>query len=229
MTDMSVIQTVAVLDDNQDDLEMTAMAVEAAGFEVYVLPTMSSIDEALTEIRAHAQALVSDHNLAWGDGASFTGAALVSRCYGEGIPAVLVTGYMMDSHTSIREFRRGVPELVSRSDLDGDRLREALVSAFSELSDQPPRERVPHRALVRVDRVNPDARQLDVVIPQWDPRSKVSMPATLIDPSLVPEDLNALVERRFIAKVNTGAEDENDLYFEQFEDAGPVPDDEEIE
>ena len=64
----SAVETVAVLDDNKDDREMTVMAVEAAGFRVFVLESMDSVDEALSQIRKHAQALVSDHHLEWADG-----------------------------------------------------------------------------------------------------------------------------------------------------------------
>ena len=136
------------------------MAVEAAGYEVTDVPAMTSINEAIGSDRSsNAQALVSDHNLAWGGGASFTGAELVDRCYRGRIPAVLVTGYMMDTTTSIHKFRRGVPQLVSRSELDGDRLYAALSFAASELNDQPDRTRTPRSALVRVERVHPGSRR----------------------------------------------------------------------
>ncbi len=225
----SAVETVAVLDDNKDDREMTVMAVEAAGFRVFVLESMDSVDEALSQIREHAQALVSDHHLEWADGAPFTGAEIVSRCYQEGIPAVLVTGYMTDSNSSIRCFRRGVPELVSRSDLDGDRLAAAIHTASSELLDSPTREREPHRALVRVDRVNPDTRQLDVVVPQWDPHMKIAIPGAILGDAAEQDDLAGLKGARFLGVVNTGAAEIADLYFDDLQPAPDVPDDSEIE
>jgi hypothetical protein len=44
-------------------------------------------------------------------------------------------------------------------------------------------------------------------------------------PSGDPRELEG---RRFFAKVNTGAEDASDLYFEDFEDAGEEPDDSDL-
>ena len=225
----SAVKTIAVLDDNADDLEMTVMAVEAAGFKPYILESMDSVDEALRQIRENAQALVSDHHLEWADGARFTGAEIVSRCYQEGIPAVLVTGYMTDSNSTIRRFRRGVPELVSRSDLDGDLLATAIETAISELHDSPTREREPHRALVRVDRVNANTGQLDVVVPQWDPHMKIAMPAAILGIAADPDDLDGLKNARFLGLVNTGAAEHEDLYFEGLQPVPGVPDDSELE
>lgn len=222
------VLTVAVLDDNDDDREMTIMAVEAAGFLPFVMSAPNSLEEAVREIKSRAQALVSDHNLEWGEGADFNGAQIVSRCYQEGIPAVLVTGYMIESNFSIREFRHQVPELVSRSDLDGDRLRSAIESAQAELSDRPARSRIPRLALVRVDRVKEDAKQLDVVVPQWNPREKVSIPASILDVPL-PAKLGDLVDRRFFAQVNTGAEKASELFFTNFKEAAAVPDDKDLQ
>lgn len=224
---MTSIRTIAVLDDNDADLELTVMAVEAAGFKPLPLHPRSSIEETFAEIRASAQALVSDHNLTWGQHASFNGAELVDRCYHARFPAVLVTGYIIDSTSSIREFRRGVPELISRSDLDGERLLEALERTEGELADRPPHDRIPRTSLVRIDRVDSRSGQIDVVVPQWDPLVKVSMPRSLLDPGL--RNSHDLVGKRLFGQVNTGAERQEDLFFDGLHDAGEVPPDEEFD
>lgn len=224
MINFSELQTVANLDDVEDDREMTTFAIQAAGFVPITMPPMPNVDKALGWMKLNAQALVSDHNLRWGNAAPFSGAELARRCNNEGIPAVLVTGYVSDTLTSIREHRRGVPEVVLRAELDGDRLSHALEAVCDELGTGPPKRREPRRALVRVDRVNPGTQQIDVVISQWDPRIKVSLPARMLGPHNLPDNLEALIDRRFFAIVNTGAEAEQELYFDQFEEAPDEPD-----
>lgn len=218
------IRKVAVLDDIEDDREITILAIEAAGLEAVVLERMDSVEAALADVKNTCDALVTDHNLEWGDQATFTGAELANRCYTEGIPAILVTSYMRDVDTSIRRFRRGVPLLISRSELDGPNLLQSLETVAAELWDTPPADRIPHRALVRVVRVNKAANQLDVVLPQWDPHRYVPIPADLVAEVSLPDDLGQLLDVRYFADVNTGAERADDLYLTEFEIAPEVED-----
>jgi CheY-like chemotaxis protein len=215
------ILTVALLDDNDDDREMMVMAIEDAGYQVLVVELGQSIDDVVKLVRSHAQALVSDHQLEWAQGASYRGAELVNRCYSERIPAVLVTGYMMDTHTIIREYRRGIPRLVPRNELDGERLREAILAAQLETLDRPDQSREPHLALFRVDRVNAESGQVDVVVPQWNPHLRVPIPQRLLPVA----HGGRLEDRRFLAQVNTGAATEGDLYFHEIQPADEPPDD----
>lgn len=223
MPEFGSLRVVAVLDDIDEDRDMTIMAVLAAGFDAVEMPPQTSVDSAIGWIRQNAEALVTDHNLQWGDAAPFTGAELARRCNESSIPAVLVTGYTADTRTSIREHRRGVPELIRRNELDGDAFYRALQAVFAEVTDRPSPERAPRHAVVRIDRVNAEAKQLDVVVSQWDPHVKVSIPMGLLGDSL-PADTADLVDRRYFAIVNSGAEREEDLYFDEFVDAGPEPD-----
>lgn len=223
------VRVVAVLDDVDDDREMTTMAVQAAGFTVIEMPGQLDIDGAISWLRANAHALVTDHNLRWGDAAPFSGAELARRCNEIGFPAVLVTGYTVDTFTSIREHRRGVPELVLRGELDGDRVASALAVVYGEVTDRPSVTREPRPAIVRVDRVNAEAGQIDVVVSQWNPHLKVSMPMSLLGTENVPDDPADLVDRRYFAIVNTGAESEEDLYFEKFQEAPPEPDESDLQ
>lgn len=227
---MTSIRNVAVVDDDPSDLELTLMAVESAGFSPVEMPELESLDAAVGWVQANADAVVSDHQLLWGELSPFTGAALISRCYQVGIPGVLVTGFIAEVDTGIRRYRREIPELVPRNELDGGRVETALYRAQAELSDQTPTTRKPHRALLRIDRVNADAKhQVYVVVPQWDGRVKISLLAEKLGQYGDIEDLAELQDRRFFATINTGAEDAGDLYFEDVTEAGPVPSDEELQ
>jgi CheY-like chemotaxis protein len=221
------IRRVAVLDDSPADLEMTVFAVEDAGYEAIVVEAPSSIDDALRRVReSDVDGVVTDHELSWGTHAAFNGAEFAVRCYAEQIPAVLVTGWLADVSTTIRTHRREVPSLVLRNDLDGAGLRRAFEVVQHELEDRPDPARQPHSALIRVLRVNEPSQQVDVVVAQWNPRLKVSLPATLFTRDL--SDLSSLPLRILRGQVNTGAENADDLYFSDMEDAGPVRADDEF-
>ncbi len=222
----STIETVAVLDDNAVDREMMITAVEDAGFHAFVLESMDSVDEALIQVRTHAQALVSGHHLECAGGASFTGAEIVSRCNQvERIPAVLVAGHREAEERTVRRFCRGIPELVARSELDAERLASAIHNARKELHDSPTRERRPHRALVKITRVHPDTSEVDVVVPQWDPHTEVRVAIENLGDAVELDDPTGLHDAWFLGFVNTGAASSRDLYFENLEPAPDVPDD----
>lgn len=225
------IRQVAVIDDNPDDLEITMWAVEEAGFEPVPITAVDSIDDAIRKIKKVAQALVCDHQLRWGNYADFDGAELAARCFENGIPVVLVTAFVMDSDASIRLHRRNIPGLVPRNELDGDSIYRALSACAQEMSDMPPRERVPWPALVRVMRVRGEASStmLDVVVPQWNPHLYVSLPLSNLTGDVTVGEPEDLVGRRFFASINTGAKDDADLFFADFEEAGDVPGDDDIE
>jgi len=226
------VHKVAVVDDNPDDRELLVWAVEEAGFEPVIIDSVpSDIDATVIRLRSVADGLVCDHQLRWGNFAQFDGAELAARCFSARLPTVLVTAFLMDSDASIRVHRRRIPGFVPRAEVDGDSLHRALTMCVDELSDSPHRERVPWPALVRVQRVSvgPDGTVLDVVVPQWNPRLYVRIPLSSLTTGVIVEDPSLLVGRRFLAKVNTAAETEADLYFEDFEDAGEVPSEEELQ
>ena len=225
---MNEIRRVAVVDDSEDDRELIVWALEEAGFVPIVIADVVSVDEAVRQVQESADAIVCDHQLRWGDFATFDGAELVARCFEMQIPAVLVTAYVMDADVSIRMHRRHISGLVPRDQLDGGRLAAELGASQQELEDSPPRGRVPWRTLLRVVRVRDGGSDpmVDVVIPQWNPHRNVSFPLRLL--ALDTERAAELEGRRFIAHVNTGADEAADLYFEGFEDAGGVPDAEDL-
>ncbi len=218
---------VAVVDDNEEDRQLLMWALESVDLVPVEIDELTTVDAAVQAVRASADALVSDHQLRWGQAANFDGAELVARCFEAGIPSVLVTAYVMDSDSVIRMHRRRISGLIPRDEVDGERLRTALDLSAAELSDRPPPERVPRHTLVRVLRVRVGAPEpmVDAVVPQWNPHRNVSFPARMLG---VAEAHPSLEGRRYFAMVNVGAEDERDLFFTDFKDAGDVPDEDEL-
>ncbi len=229
MTASDLLRRVAVVDDNPDDRELIAWALEEVGLEPIIIDALDTVDDAVRQVRSVADAVVCDHQLRWGDYATFDGAELVARCFEGGFPAVLVTAYVMDTDASIRLYRRNIPGLIARDQLDGERLEAELTASRCELNDRPPPDRVPYPTLVRVLRIRPGTTEpmVDVVIPQWNPHRNVSFPARMLG-ALGQHPDQQLEGHRFIAQVNIGAEDESELYFEGFVEAPEVPDESEL-
>jgi CheY-like chemotaxis protein len=227
VTISSTVVRVAVVDDNPEDRELLVWALEAVDLEPVVIEELTTVEAAVRSIQQSADALVSDHQLRWGQAANFDGAELVARCFEAGIPSILVTAYVMDSDSAIRMHRQKISSLIPRDQVDGDRLRAELEASVAELGDQPPPDRVPRHALVRVLRVREGGSEsmVDVVVPQWNPQRNVSFPARMLG---VSDAASPLEGRRFLAMVNVGAEHERDLFFADFKDAGEVPEEDEL-
>jgi CheY-like chemotaxis protein len=174
------------------------------------------------EIESQADVALCDHRLRPGGLADFDGAELAATLFERSIPAVLITQYYMDSDVSIRRWRRKVPVLMKRADVDPMKVKEGLLRCEAEIGGLPPKDRKPYEALVHVDEVRNESGEkvIDVMVTNWDPHQAVRLPM-----SLVPQNLHADLSSGMwlLAKVNVGAERPEDLYFEDIRLA-PDPD-----
>jgi hypothetical protein len=145
--------------------------------------------------------------------------------YGFKVPALLVTTYSMDADVGIRRWRAGIPVLLDRDAVDQDSLNAAFVKCLRELRDGPPPSRQTLPAIVRVERRSSETGEpvLDVIVGSWNPRKAVRLPV-----SMLPQNLQGSVKEgsRLIADVNIGAENGDELFFQNFREAPePKPND----
>jgi CheY-like chemotaxis protein len=209
--------TAAIIDDSSIAAMSTSVAVEDAGFVPIVLQDgFATLDDAVTTIRHRADSAVCDHRLSFGNYAQFSGAELVARLYDEGTPAILVTQYVMDADVSIRQFRRQIPVVLLRPQIEPSTVRAALARCVAEVGGQYGRERLPIRTLVRVLNRSDEGGQsvIDALVPAWRTDEAVRFPLSLIREDLRPE---AVPDARFFAEVNVGADANQDLFFANFE------------
>jgi hypothetical protein len=91
----------------------------------------------------------------------------------------------------------------------------------SEFKNKIPSFRKPYRAMVRVVELGTDSGVsfVEAFVPQWNPQKAVRFPACLLGKleEIVKPDM------LFIAKINIGARNAEELFFEEFEIA-PEPD-----
>ena len=216
---------VALVDDDPTASAALRVLLEDAGYEaIEVDPPLESIHDAIVQIRGIASAAICDHRLSPRGLASFSGAELVAELYETAFPAVLISQYfMIDQNVSIRKYRSRIPILLARDEVGPDQLDDAIRICTDEIGGQPLPHRRSWRTLVRVVAKDTEGGEdvLDAIIPGWRRDEAVRFPAELLGShkNALPEGRSDKLELRFFAKVNIGAEDARDLYFEGFEPA----------
>ena len=214
---------VPVIDDSPDLAEETFYQLEEAGYqgEILVGP-FDNVDELAHQLSQYAHAVVCDHRLMQGGLANFYGAELVASLYDLKKPAILITQYPNDSHTTIGAFRKKIPVLLARNELNPMSLKRGIDQCADELNGHITRERRPHRTIIRVEQIDKESGQdvIEAFVTGWKPKQAVRFPA-----SLIPESILESVQpgTHLFAKVNVGAVRPEDLFFKDFEIA-PEPD-----
>jgi hypothetical protein len=214
------INEVAVLDDDDDGRHTTMGDLELASFAPRPVEGPFANEDLLIEtITSSSSAAVCDHHLL--NYAPCSGAKAVNRLYEARFPAVLVTTYFKADIDQIRRFRRNIPALLTpdETSADPDSIAKGFEQCIREFCGNFSPLRRPWRTLVCVEDVS--GRQEDpmvyVFLPGWNSSEKVRFPR-----SIMPNNLHdhVLPGARFFAKVNKGAEDQSELYFEEFELCG---------
>jgi hypothetical protein len=210
----------AIVDDDRNHRTMLGLKVKLAGFvPVPLEQAYPSVADLLENIRRkRVFGALCDHRLREGNYAGFDGAEAVAALYDRRKPAILVTDYgRVDADGSIRAFRRRIPVLLPTSEALPDCIAQGLEACEREvIKHEIPIHRRPRRALVMIDEVvgNSSARQVIAFVPQWEPNEAVRFPESIVPVRLRSE----LKKGRFlIALVNTDAELNEDLFFENFE------------
>jgi hypothetical protein len=224
------ISRVAVLDDDQEQAEITSLCLEAAGFEPLIVKAAEpfTTHEQLTAVLTDSgvQAAICDHRLTLRRFSTFNGASHVAYEYDRGFPSILVTQYVdIDRDVSIREYRQKIPVLLSRDLADPENIIIGLQVTVDELNGKVPPERIPHRTIIRITEIGDEANQqvVDAIVTSWNPYRAVRFPLKLI-----PNELHSMVApgARFVANVNIGTEKQEGLFFFGFEQAPePNPED----
>jgi hypothetical protein len=223
-TTTPIVKKVAIIDDDENAVEMAKLELLEAEFEPVPIDKGSfrGIQELVSLISTIADGAICDHRLGWAGFADFYGANLVALLYDRKLPAILVTQYVdIDEDVSIRRWRRKIPVLLSRDKTSSSVIKEGLTSCLLEFGGRIPHNRIPHRSMIRITGVSSESGEkvVDVIVPSWNPTRAVRFPVSIITPELHSQIKPG---QRLIAYVNIGAEKSEDLYFDEFELA-PLP------
>jgi CheY-like chemotaxis protein len=213
---------IAIFEDNPTNRDRLAEMVTRCGG--VALPVAGPAPK-LTQLKnfytsQNVQLVICDHHLSQqSDYATYYGAQAVAESYRHGIGGILVTAYEGDdAELSLRLYRRKIPALIrSPGDLDRANLQTALLQAENEVQQhQLTRERVPHRTIMTVLRVDQrgTSKIVKVMMSQWNSTQEVGFPLDLIPMKL---RIAAKPGNLLIAQVNIDAARSEDLFFDEFE------------
>jgi CheY-like chemotaxis protein len=214
---------VAVVDDDQQQREITGFLVEEAGYEPVILQAgFPRVEDLVSSVQASSRAAICDHRLSHRNFAAFDGSEAVAKLVQQLIPSVLVTQFSdMDADVSIRRWRRYIPVLLQRDEANAEQIAQALETCEREIRGDVPPWRKPRQTLLRVDaRSEEDGCDVvDAFIQGW----RGGQRAVRFPLDLVPVHLRDVVVpgARLLTKVNIGADSAEEIYLAEFELALP--------
>ena len=207
------IRKVLVVEDNPNAREGYQYTLEDMDLEpVLDRGPLGNLENYIAGVTSRCDAAICDHHLKESGYANFNGAKLVAEMNRRQRPAVLCTAWEEAGVDEIRLFRRNIPCLLKPGELDPESFRRALDLCIDEFRDHFRPSRYPSRTLVRVEDVDQDNAY--VVLPGWNPQEVIRLARGAIS-SAVHSYLRA--GARLHAKVNIGAERQEELYFDQWE------------
>jgi CheY-like chemotaxis protein len=210
------IKRALIVDDDPNVRDVYAFAVEELGIEpVFEDGPLLRLEDAIGNLRNKADALVCDYHLRKKNYSAFNGDLLVAESYKQAIPGLLCTSYTDFDVTLMRHRRRYIPGLIKPDDLTPATIVSAFRRCLRESLGKFDHSRRPWRTLIRIDEVPADERFFYVVVPGWKPDTKVRV---YLDD--LPDNFKPLIRegKRLHAAVNVGAEREEELFFEKWED-----------
>jgi hypothetical protein len=225
-SESSLVGVVGILDDDADQAKAVRLQLEDVGVKTIVanLDDVPTIERAIDWVGSNTQALICDVQLNHQhSGIDYNGAALMSSVIDKcSIPGVLTTGFKDDVGMLVRPYRHRVPVLVSRDETEEP---DVLIAGVRVCSEEIAHGRAPNRATHRVPLYIEKASvaegiALDARVGGWSRKASIRFPAAMLGEKY--DDIavaSEIVGRVFFARVNLGAEHENDLFFED-----PEPD-----
>lgn len=214
------IEKVAVVDDIKDKRETLCDEVEDADFTPAPIEegTFGDINELVNLIKKLSNAAICDHFLQHGNFAQFLGAELVSLLYLSRFPAVLVSGYFKADVTLFRKYRRNIPVLLKSEDTNPDTLFEGIEYCVKELKNDFSPKRKPWQSIFRIERIDTTTTHtIYVILPSWSTSEVIGL-----TPDIFPDEVTDFIKNgaNFYADINTGAEDQDELYFSNIQYRG---------
>ena len=207
------ISRVKIVDDNVLARRSLALTLADVSWEPVDEPgPLRNLDEFVNASITSVDAVICDHRLT--TYARFSGAQAVALFYQRRFPAILCTAWSRADIDSMRPYRRFIPVVIGTGDANPEAILEGFRLCKKELGGEFSSARKPWRVLIRVVDLDTEVKSLYVVIPSWNSTEVIRLPL-----ELMPDSSRAKLSPgyRFHAQVNLGSEDQNDLYFEDFE------------
>lgn len=214
------IRRIQLIDDDPEVRSSYGMIVEDAGLIPVDVPSIKSIKELIGSIDTYCDGVICDYQLkSRSTYSQIDGHEVVESLYKAGIPVLLCTRYF-PPNSAILSKRRHIPALLSSGDL-ATKMLPALQMCAEEQRGSFTLERKPWKTLIRVEgaeQVSSDVIRFHVVVPGWHPSQGVDVELKISEVPIAKtiRELCQSGECRVRAHVNIGANQAEDLYFENW-------------
>lgn len=211
-----IITRVAIIDDQPDVRDSIAEKVKDANFTALSESgdVTLELDSCIARIRNNANAAIFDCHLSHKNYATFNGIHAIKKMYLLLFPALLITSYVNADSLEIQQARQYIPVILQPDTVSPDIIIQGFKLCQNEFAGIYSPERRPWRSLVRVEGITDDNNSVYVVVPSWDAREKFRVPISMFPVQVQDEKILGM---RFFSKVNIGAEDYHEVYFDGFE------------
>ncbi|MBZ9752486.1 hypothetical protein K7W42_16685 [Deinococcus sp. HMF7604] len=224
---LQIPRNIYIIDDNRELAEDLRDRIVDMDFNPRLIIDghYKFVPNLLDEIEKGDCGVLCDHRLQHGRLAEFYGSQLVAALYDLKLPALLLTQFSeQDVDTTIRKYRRKIPSLIARSEIDDNAILEGLSKCIKELNGDFSDGREPHRCLIEINYIDQDGDDVvvDAFIPAWRSASAVRFPVELMGLGAEERIRKGLQESEdgiihIFAEVNIGADISDEFYFENFE------------
>lgn len=209
------IERIHIVDDDPDARQGYCYSIE----DLDVEPVMHdreipNIEDFLAGIDVCTEAVLSDYHLRKHRYSRFDGDELVAACYQAGVTSMLCTTFTDINDSLSRANLRYIPAMLKTSSPEPEEVIGALECCATELAGVFHPARKAWRTQVKVVEIDDDDTYFYVVVHAWGPNKKIKLYR-----EHVPHEVNSVLApgQYFYAKVNTGAERYEDLYFGDWE------------
>lgn len=211
------ILRIQVIDDDPDVRDAYCYHVEDLNLRPIIEHgPLTDLQTTLQSIRTRSDAAICDFQLQKRQYAAFDGARIVSGLYKLSHPAILCTRWEKAHIDEIRQYRRNIPVLIRPDELEPSSIEWGLQVCLAELNGNFLASRKPWRTLVRVVDIDENGKYIYIIIPGWDRNQGVK-----VFLEHLPENVKGKIqqgEEIFHARVNIGAEEQEDIYVHGWEE-----------
>ncbi|MBI3920225.1 MAG: hypothetical protein HY318_02310 [Armatimonadetes bacterium] len=211
------INRVLVVDDEPGSRDGFSESIEDLGLDVVCEPgPMDDPDSFIASLCGKADAVLSDFRLrVIGHYSNFDGDRLVATCYQHQIPALLCSSFTDASTVIDRSLMRFIPVFLPTTTPQPEDIEAGFIRCVEEFAGNLPPSRRPWRTLIHIHDVDDSMEGLfHVILPGWNVREKIPLWRDHL-----PANIQPLVQpgKWLHAQVNIGAEEYQDLYFDEWE------------
>ena len=204
------------MDDEESSQEVYTYPVEDLDLEPHIVRGPIVDPKSFVESVTPSDVVICDYQLKKRSYSPCNGDLLSAECYKANIPAILCTTYTDVHDTMSRRSLRYIPALLKSDCPEPEMFLGAWEKCISELNGVYHPTRRPWRTLVRIEELDDERNSVYMVVPAWNVHRKIRINRDDL-PIHVIETLQA--DRRYHAEVNTGAEEHEELFFDEWETA----------